>query len=137
MNPPLLGTTSQEAPSTDELASSSNPPSPERSEWVRFLAGLVQGDVQESFHPNAYGQQAMGRCLSLVVARSGDDFACRPNGPGTDDMRLRPLSSPPRGVAEEVAHAHPHAPGADHLAVGFLQDIAEHHGGHLAEPPGD
>lgn len=120
-----------------ELASSSNPPSPEHSEWVRFLAGLVQGDLQESLHPNAYGQQAMGRCLSLVVARSGDDFACRPNGPGTEDMRLRPLSSPPRRVAEEIDHAHPHAVGEDHLALGFLDDVARHHGGHLAAPPSD
>src|SRR4051794_32956597 len=86
-----------------ELASTSDPPSPERSEWVRFLtSGLIQGDLQESLHPNAYGQQALGRCLSLVVAEPGEDFICRPNGPGTDDMAISPSSGPSRRMAERV-----------------------------------
>lgn len=37
------------------------------AEWTRWVgSGLLQGDLEESVHPNAYGQQAMGTCLSLL-----------------------------------------------------------------------
>jgi len=63
-----------------QLSTPSNPPSREQSEWVRFidypplLGSLppLQGDVNESLHPNAYAQRALGRCLTLVW-RLGED----------------------------------------------------------------
>jgi lysophospholipase L1-like esterase len=49
------------------------------SEWGRFLTAstVQQGDLQEAFHPNAYGQQAIGACLTAVWnARTPGRFAC-------------------------------------------------------------
>jgi hypothetical protein len=55
--------------------------------WVaspraRFLvSGVGQGDLQESFHPNAYAQRGVGRCLTLLWSASPGRYACR-NTPG-------------------------------------------------------
>ncbi|MEY9949241.1 hypothetical protein [Kitasatospora sp. GAS1066B] len=57
-------------------------PSATRSEWVRSAA-LIQGNVEETIHPNAYGQQAMGRCLGLAYTNGPGDYACT-NTPGQD-----------------------------------------------------
>ena len=40
------------------------------AEWGRFLTAstVQQGDLQEAFHPNAFGQQAIGSCLGRVYA---------------------------------------------------------------------
>jgi hypothetical protein len=75
-----------------ELATTDNPPDPTRSEWMRFVAGVAQGDVQESMHPNAYGQQALGRCLTLTFRKRAPDLACTPSrgGRGTNDMDVSP-----------------------------------------------
>ncbi|MFE6848965.1 GDSL-type esterase/lipase family protein [Streptomyces sp. NPDC057686] len=66
-------------------------PSATRSEWVRSAA-LVQGDVEEDIHPNAYGQQALGRCLGLAYTSGSGDYACT-NTAGQDHtgMKIRPL----------------------------------------------
>lgn len=62
--------------------SGSGGPSATGSEWARFLvSGVLQGDVQESFHPNAYGQRAGGRCLELLWSRPTGDWRCT-NTPG-------------------------------------------------------
>jgi hypothetical protein len=59
------------------LAGSSGP-SPTMSEWTRFLvSGAGQGDLQESFHPNAYAE----RGLTLLWSSSPGRYACR-NTPG-------------------------------------------------------
>ncbi|MGW0769398.1 GDSL-type esterase/lipase family protein [Streptomyces sp. NPDC002676] len=62
-------------------------PSATTSEWTRFLdmGGLraTQGSVQESMHPNFYGQKAIGRCLTLLWARPTGTYACH-NAPGQD-----------------------------------------------------
>ncbi|MFB7664330.1 GDSL-type esterase/lipase family protein [Kitasatospora sp. NPDC056138] len=61
------------------LASPSHKPSATTSEWARFVdAGLSasQGTTQESMHPNYYGQLALGRCLALLYATSGGNYAC-------------------------------------------------------------
>lgn len=66
----------------DRLVDSSHPPSATSSEWVRFLVtGVTQGDAQESLHPNAFGQKAIGRCVTLIAATSGGDYRCL-NTPG-------------------------------------------------------
>ncbi|MEM9608664.1 MAG: GDSL-type esterase/lipase family protein [Actinomycetota bacterium] len=52
------------------------------AEWARFIStGLLQGEIQESAHPNAIGQRAIGTCISLVVAAPVGDHACT-NTPG-------------------------------------------------------
>ncbi|MET8539414.1 GDSL-type esterase/lipase family protein [Kitasatospora sp. NPDC004799] len=64
----------------------SSGPSATTSEWARFLDGglnSTQGVLQESMHPNYYGQQAVGRCLTLLWARPSGDYACR-NTAGRD-----------------------------------------------------
>ncbi|MFI9331708.1 GDSL-type esterase/lipase family protein [Kitasatospora sp. NPDC052868] len=67
-------------------AGSTSAPSATTSEWARFVdAGLSasQGTVQESMHPNYYGQQALGRCLTLLYAKPGGNYSCR-NTAGQD-----------------------------------------------------
>ncbi|HTR73817.1 MAG TPA: GDSL-type esterase/lipase family protein [Solirubrobacterales bacterium] len=50
-------------------------PSPLTAEWFRRLS-FLQGTTRESLHPNAYGQQVIGRCLGLLFARPRGDYAC-------------------------------------------------------------
>ena len=53
-------------------------PNPVSHEWVRWLnSGCCQGDAQESLHPNAYGQRAIGKCLQLVYAQPTGNWSCR------------------------------------------------------------
>jgi hypothetical protein len=69
---------------TTRLATPTQPPSGTTSEWARFLnvpMVVAQGTLEETFHPNAYGQRAVGRCLSLIWAQAAGDFACE-NTPG-------------------------------------------------------
>jgi hypothetical protein len=75
-----------------QLASNAAPPSETRSEWARFLtSGLGQGEIQESFHPNAYAQRALGRCLTLLAAGTGDAACTTTMGQGTGSAALAPL----------------------------------------------
>ena len=70
------------------------------SEWGRFLGGstVQQGELQEAFHPNAYGQQAIGTCVTKAFRAPPGTFACSgaagldPNG-----LALRQLSTFPAG----------------------------------------
>lgn len=50
-------------------------PSPLAAEWFRRLS-FTQGSTRESLHPNAYGQQVMGKCLGLLFDRRRGDYAC-------------------------------------------------------------
>jgi lysophospholipase L1-like esterase len=61
-----------------------------QSEWIRFITtGITQGDAEESAHPNAYGQRALGRCLFLATtSRSAVDRCVNTPGSGVDQMRL-------------------------------------------------
>jgi hypothetical protein len=57
-------------------------PNPVTKEWVRWVnTGCCQGDAQESMHPNAYGQRAIGRCVALIYAQPTGNWTCR-NTPG-------------------------------------------------------
>jgi hypothetical protein len=81
---------------TTSLVTASVAPSETRSEWGRFLVtGTTQGVLQESFHPNAYGQRALGRCLTLMWAASGDHMCRNTPGLGVNAMTLTPLTDPP------------------------------------------
>jgi hypothetical protein len=68
----VCATASRQATLTD-------PPSGETSEWARFLTlNLAQGEIQETLHPNFYGQKALGRCLTLAVNAGPGSGSCRP-----------------------------------------------------------
>lgn len=54
-------------------------PSVAGAEWGRFLAipsTVQQGELQEAFHPNAYGQRALGECVTRAFAQSPGTFSC-------------------------------------------------------------
>ncbi|MFE1767893.1 hypothetical protein ACFW81_27220 [Streptomyces angustmyceticus] len=84
----------------DTLAS----PIPSRdAEWMRFLsAGIshAQGQVEESFHPNSYGQKVLGKCLKDFYALTSPtgrriEYTClNSRGQGVEGMHLKPLSRP-------------------------------------------
>jgi hypothetical protein len=79
------------------LATPSERPSAETSDWARFLnasAVEAQGDLQETFHPNAYAQRALGNCLELLYAQTANQ-ACE-NRPGGDTNAVL-LKPPPTG----------------------------------------
>ncbi|MFE6868638.1 GDSL-type esterase/lipase family protein [Kitasatospora sp. NPDC057692] len=73
-----------------------------RAEWIRWIPNPLdtgQGALQEAIHPNAYGQRALGRCLSLLSERilspraTGWGYRCNPSAeqrPPTE-MSLTPL----------------------------------------------
>ncbi|MFB6826561.1 GDSL-type esterase/lipase family protein [Streptomyces virginiae] len=71
------------------------PASAKTSEWARWIDNNEsQGLIQESMHPNHFGQLAAGRCLALVVARpASSGFSCK-NTAGGDQtgMFLTPAS---------------------------------------------
>ncbi len=48
------------------------------AEWGRFVGAstVQQGELQEAFHPNAYGQRALGTCVTKVFAAAPGTFAC-------------------------------------------------------------
>ncbi|MGZ4666552.1 MAG: GDSL-type esterase/lipase family protein [Frankiaceae bacterium] len=62
-------------------------PSAARDEWVRSTLSLAQGSTQEIMHPNAFGQQALGRCLALLANKTGPSYACH-NSPGRDESAM-------------------------------------------------
>jgi lysophospholipase L1-like esterase len=71
-----------------------NPVPGTESEWVRWVVTgySAQGDLQESMHPNFYGQRALGTCLRLVHQQGAGDFACRNTaGAGPGRMTLSRL----------------------------------------------
>lgn len=62
------------------------------SEWARFLDYFeTQGNVDESVHPNYYGQQALGACLAEVYRFTGpqkNHLCLNTAGKGPKDVRL-------------------------------------------------
>ncbi|MFI1937208.1 GDSL-type esterase/lipase family protein [Streptomyces purpureus] len=80
--------------SASRQVTATRPASAATSEWVRWIdSDGTQGPVQESMHPNHFGQLALGRCLALAHAASTTRHACRNTpGAGTSGMYLAPLS---------------------------------------------
>jgi len=63
-------------------------------EWVRWVnTGCCQGDAQESVHPNAFGQRAIGKCLTLIYAKNSGNWTCR-NTPGQNYNAMTLTSIP-------------------------------------------
>ncbi|WP_189096008.1 GDSL-type esterase/lipase family protein [Streptomyces kronopolitis] len=79
-------------------------PIPSReAEWMRFLSAGIshgQGQVEESFHPNSYGQKVLGRCLKGLydLARSAGrrvEYTClNSRHQGVEGVHLEPLGRP-------------------------------------------
>ncbi|MFJ3091131.1 GDSL-type esterase/lipase family protein [Streptomyces sp. NPDC086838] len=70
-------------------ADAAHPPAGDTSEWVRFVtSGIGQGQKQESLHPNRYGQQALGTCLTLQLEQPSGDRRCT-NTPGRGPATMR------------------------------------------------
>ncbi|MGW6707495.1 GDSL-type esterase/lipase family protein [Streptomyces sp. NPDC054956] len=65
------------------------PASAKTSEWARWIdSSETQGLIQESMHPNYFGQLAAGRCLALVVAQpASSGFGCK-NTAGGDQTGM-------------------------------------------------
>ncbi|HSA49831.1 MAG TPA: GDSL-type esterase/lipase family protein [Yinghuangia sp.] len=78
---------------TTRHADSATPPAGETSEWMRFVtSGATQGQLQESLHPNSFGQQALGTCLTLQLQQPAADHRCTNTaGKGPDQMSLGSL----------------------------------------------
>ncbi|MER8091834.1 GDSL-type esterase/lipase family protein [Streptomyces goshikiensis] len=78
-----------------KLVSTSAPASARTSEWARWIdSSETQGLIQESMHPNWFGQLAAGRCLALAVAQPATaNVGCK-NTAGSDQsgMYLSPVS---------------------------------------------
>jgi hypothetical protein len=63
-------------------------------EWVRWVnTGCCQGDAQESMHPNAFGQRAIGKCVALMYAKTSGNWTCR-NTPGQNYNAMTLTSIP-------------------------------------------
>ncbi|MFJ9796372.1 GDSL-type esterase/lipase family protein [Streptomyces sp. NPDC101145] len=76
------------------LVSATQPASGTTSEWARWIdSDSTQGPVQESMHPNHYGQLGQSRCLGLLLAKPTGHHSCRNTpGSGPTGMYLTPLS---------------------------------------------
>jgi hypothetical protein len=60
-------------------------------EWIRWIDLAGQGDLNESLHPNAFGQRALGRCLLLTLLTRRDVSCHGIPGRSASWMFLRPL----------------------------------------------
>jgi hypothetical protein len=79
---------------TTRQASLNQPPSATTSEWGRLLnqSTVTQGVLQEAVHPNAYGEQALGRCLTLIYNSFSHGGNCtNVPGQGPAGMKLAPF----------------------------------------------
>ncbi|MEV5879931.1 endonuclease/exonuclease/phosphatase family protein [Streptomyces sp. NPDC052101] len=87
---------------TLHATSLNNPLDPQSAEWVRWISYLYfphafwasQGNQQESIHPNAFGQRALGNCLTQLGDQPppgvNSQFRCTNDGlHGTDGMQIK------------------------------------------------
>ncbi|MCY0946067.1 GDSL-type esterase/lipase family protein [Streptomyces antarcticus] len=77
------------------LVTTAAPASAKTSEWARWIdSSETQGLVQESMHPNHFGQLAAGRCLALVVAQpASGGYGCK-NTAGADQTGMYLVPAP-------------------------------------------
>lgn len=72
----------------------SSGPNSANHEWVRWVnTGCCQGDSQESMHPNAFGQRALGKCVELFYAKTSGNWTCK-NTPGSGYSAMTLTSIP-------------------------------------------
>jgi hypothetical protein len=97
-------------------------------EWARVVsAGISQGDKQESLHPNALGQIALGACLRLAIADDdGDEWQCRAGaGVAPTDVKLVPIRRKMVDVERQRKRVRDLSPQPDDWASIDRQDIAD------------
>ncbi|WKV71092.1 GDSL-type esterase/lipase family protein [Streptomyces sp. PCS3-D2] len=71
------------------------PASGRTSEWTRWIDNNEsQGLIQESMHPNYYGQLAAGRCLALAVAQPASSASSCKNTAGSDHTGMFLTAAP-------------------------------------------
>ncbi|MFD3782312.1 GDSL-type esterase/lipase family protein [Streptomyces sp. NPDC058612] len=77
------------------LVTTAAPASAKTSEWARWIdSSETQGLVQESMHPNHFGQLAAGRCLALAVAQpASGGYGCK-NTAGADQTGMYLVPAP-------------------------------------------
>ncbi len=81
----------KEACGRDSVYAEQDAPGSERSlEWVRSgtALGIIAGHKNELFHPNAFGQRALGHCLSLTWERQASVHTCTRVGAAPESMRV-------------------------------------------------
>ncbi|MFJ5552056.1 GDSL-type esterase/lipase family protein [Streptomyces sp. NPDC093225] len=80
---------------SSKLVSATSPASATTSEWARWIdSSETQGKVQESMHPNHFGQLALQRCLALAYAQSATaSNSCR-NTAGSDASGMYLTAAP-------------------------------------------
>jgi hypothetical protein len=61
------------------------------AEWLRWIDLAGQGSLTESFHPNAFGQKALGRCLAIALLLPRDLSCHAVPGKSTAFVHVRPL----------------------------------------------
>lgn len=97
-------------------------------EWARVVsAGISQGDKQESLHPNALGQIALGACLRQAIADDdGDEWMCRAGaGVAPTDVRLVPIRRKPVKVQPQLKRVRDVAPETHDWASIDASDVAD------------
>jgi lysophospholipase L1-like esterase len=104
-------------------------------EWARVVSvGVAQGDKQESLHPNALGQAALGACLRKAIAdKDGDEWMCRAGaGVAPQDVRLDQIHRKPVEVEPQRSRVFDVAPDPDDWASlddDDVDDAIERRGG--------
>lgn len=88
------------------------PPNSIAHDWARNIElGVLQGDKQESMHPNAFGQQALSMCLSLVWwAKVGGKKCTNRPGQAANLMDITPIPSFKYSYINTGTHTIPHGP---------------------------
>lgn len=79
----------------------------EVAEWGRFVGAstVAQGDLQEAFHPNAYGQGAFATCVGRVFAQQPGRFSCSgAAGQDVNGLALARVGELPGGGESERAN---------------------------------
>ncbi|MFI1255197.1 hypothetical protein ACH4U6_15590 [Streptomyces netropsis] len=92
-------------------------PDARKHEWFHFLDyANTQGTLEESMHPNAFGQQALGSCLGLVTAAKPGRYTCLADylGDGTPTaMRIRPVNQGLSGGSSWISERRPVQPSGE------------------------
>lgn len=100
-------------------------PSPRDAEWGRALSAsaIAQGELQEVFHPNAYGQRALGTCVTRAFAERPGTFACS-GAAGLDpgELAIRRISSFPRATSCLARRAAIGTGGIGRLELGVTRE---------------
>jgi hypothetical protein len=73
----------------DQQSTPFSRPTAATAEWGRFVGAstVQQGELQEAFHPDAYGQRALGTCVTKAFAQKPGRFACS-GAAGLDPSQL-------------------------------------------------